>query len=200
MKKSDIYTSGWLKSSELMEQGHHNGLDLTIKAVRTSKPMDDGTIQRCVSFVEDDRELGLNATNWDSLSEIFGQLDDDNWPGGVANFYPHKLDRPFKGSTHGIRVRLPQGVGPARAPAGQQQAPPQQAQYQPAAYVPPATIAPPAWSWAQVLAEGMRVGMTEDQIKAGLKAAGLTGYVPSRDTARVVAMLAASEQETQIPF
>lgn len=69
-----------------------------------------------------------------------------------------------------------------------------------APHIPPAPIAPPAWSWPQVVAEGVRVGMTEDSIKAALKAAGLTSYVPSRDTARVVALLAAQESETAIPF
>lgn len=70
----------------------------------------------------------------------------------------------------------------------------------PQQHISPAPIAPPSWSWAQVLAEGVRVGMTEDSIKAALKAAGLTGYVPSRDTARVVALLAGAEREVSISF
>lgn len=112
-RRGEIYSSGWLKASDLLDTGKETGLDLTIKAVRTSE-MDDGKVQRTISFVEDDRELGLNVTNWDSLAILFKKEDDEDWIGGVCNVHPHRLDRPYNGKTHGIRVGAPRGVGPAR--------------------------------------------------------------------------------------
>ncbi len=116
MRRIDIYSSGWLKAPDMLAAGETQGLDLTIKAISTSQ-MDNGDEQRSLTFVEDERKLGLNATNWDSIAAITGKDDDDGWVGTVINVYPHKLDRPYNGKTHGIRVQIPQGVGPAKGPA-----------------------------------------------------------------------------------
>lgn len=114
MKRSDAYTSNWLKAKDLLEQGRGNGLDLTIKASKLSE-MDDGAKQVSLSFDEDERALGLNATNFDSLVLMTGKDDSDDWAGMVINVFPHQLDRPYNGATHGIRVRAPRGVGPAKS-------------------------------------------------------------------------------------
>lgn len=104
MKRGETYSSGWLKSQDMLDKGLTEGMDLTIKSIRTSE-MNDGGVQRVLAFNETDQELGLNATNWDSLAELTGKDDDDLWLGFKFNAYPHKLDRPFNGKTHGIRIR-----------------------------------------------------------------------------------------------
>ncbi len=113
MKKSETYSSGWLKSGDMLDQGLTRGMDLTITGVRSAK-MDDGKPQRVLTFHEDTKELGLNATNWDEIANMTGKDDDDLWIGTVINAYPHKLDRPFNGHAYGIRIQQPQGVGPAK--------------------------------------------------------------------------------------
>lgn len=120
MRRIDIYTSGWMKAPDMLAAGQLHGLDLTIKEVTTST-MDNGEEQRTLAFVEDERRMGLNATNWDSIAALTGKDDDDGWTGTVINVYPHKLDRPYNGKTHGVRVQAPQGIDPATArqkPAG----------------------------------------------------------------------------------
>ncbi len=106
MRKSEIYSSGWLKAPDLIAGGQPNGINLTIKGVHTGET-DDGKEQRILSFTEDGRQLGLNVTNWDTIAEITGKDDDDHWIGTRINVYPHKLDRPYNGKTHGIRIRKP---------------------------------------------------------------------------------------------
>ena len=106
MKRSDTYTSGWVKAKDMLEQGFSNGQDLTIVGIE-SKTMDDGNKQRVLSFDEIEQKLGLNATNWDEIASLTGKDDDDLWIGSRFNFFPHKLDRPYQGATHGIRVRHP---------------------------------------------------------------------------------------------
>lgn len=116
MKRSDIYESNWIKSQDMLDQGLDHGLNLTISAIETNT-MDDGREQRVLSFKESDKRLGLNATNWDSIAAITGEDDDDNWIGTCINVYPHKLDRPYMGKTHGIRVRAVQGSRVSRGAA-----------------------------------------------------------------------------------
>ncbi len=109
MRKSDIYSGGWLKAPDMLAKGQQNGMNLTIKGINTAQN-DDGKDQRAISFQETDQQLGLNVTNWDSIAEITGKDDDDHWIGAVINVYPHKLDRPFNGKTHGLRVRKPSAI------------------------------------------------------------------------------------------
>ncbi len=167
MKRGETYTSGWLKAADMLEQGQANGLDLTIKAIK-SATMDDGKQQRSISFQEDERELGLNVTNWDTIADLTGKDDDDHWIGTVINAYPHKLDRQFNGATHGIRIRHPQGVGPAhtnpRQPARQPNGmPPRAPGSNGAATVTPATARVAAW---EALKASVMPDATDDMKKA----------------------------------
>lgn len=116
MKRGEIYSGGFLKASDLIDKGQADGIDVTIKAVHTDT-MDDGKQQRILSFHETDQQLGLNVTNWDSIAVIAGVDDDDHWVGLKIRVYPHRLDRPYNGKTHGIRVRAVVGGGglPANA-------------------------------------------------------------------------------------
>lgn len=104
MKRGEVYSSGFMKAQDLIDQGHIDGIVLTIKGSRIAT-LDDGAKQVVLAFAEDDRELGLNATNFDTIVELTGRDDSDNWNGAKICIYPQKLDRPYKGATHGVRVR-----------------------------------------------------------------------------------------------
>ena len=104
MKRGETYTSEWLKAGDMLEAGQDAGLNLTIAKIAT-QTMDDGKQQRVLGFRETEKHLGLNATNWDAIAAITGEDDDDRWVGKRINIYPHRLDRPYMGKTHGVRVR-----------------------------------------------------------------------------------------------
>ena len=169
----------------MLDQGHEAGLTLTIKGVRSHK-MDDGKTQRVLSFHEDERELGLNQTNWDAVADITGKNDDDDWIGRKVHVYPHKLDRPFQGYTHGMRVRAP-GATNGKATKAQ------------------------VWTWAEATQHAVAVGITQPELVERLKAAGLKGYNAERDTGTVQAIIAeatesgfeslpSAEEEVETPF
>ena len=104
MKRGQIYESEWLKAGDMLEAGQDAGIDVTVARIATHE-LDDGRQQRVLSFRETEKKLGLNATNWDAIAAITGDDDDDLWIGKRINVYPQKLDRPFMGKSHGVRVR-----------------------------------------------------------------------------------------------
>jgi len=187
-RRGETYSSGWMKASDLLDTGNKDGLDLTIKSLSTSE-MDDGKVQRVLAFEEDERQLGLNVTNWDALAEMFAADDDDDWVGCVCNVFPHKLDRIYNGKTHGLRVRLP-----AKSRTKQQ------AQA-------PATV----MKMAEAVAALKDVGISRDDLVAHLKANGFSAYVPDTCTPVVIALISESRakmldgphnpvDEDEIPF
>ena len=199
MKRGETYSSGWLKSQDMLDQGKVNGLDLTIKSVTTST-MNDGKVQRVLAFNEDDRELGLNVTNWDAVADLSGKDDDDEWPGTVVNVHPIKLDRPYNGKTHGLRIRPPQGVGPARmAASGPSRVGVNDAIPQPAA-------PGPAWSLTDATTAVLEAGIPRDEFMGYLKSSGLTKWNPAQHTKLAMDFIAsrkgaaASMDAEEIPF
>jgi hypothetical protein len=58
------------------------------------------------------------------------------------------------------------------------------------------------WTWEKVLAEAKKVNLSEEQLKEALKAKGLKGFSPAKDTATVMAVLSteAAEDDGTIPF
>lgn len=174
MKRGETYSSGWLKAKDLFDQGKADGITLTIKSIRTDQ-MDDGKVQRVLSFHEDERELGLNVTNWDTIATITGKDDDDHWLGQRITVYPHKLDRPYNGATHGIRVRSPQNGAPRPMPS----------------------TAPTdsAWSWDMALNRAGAAGIDKPTLVQLLKDAGKQGWNPQRDTAFVKQLIADQTKE-----
>lgn len=54
------------------------------------------------------------------------------------------------------------------------------------------------WQWAQAVTEVKKVGATEDELKAYIRAAGFNGYRPDRDTALVQMFVRTrTQQETR---
>jgi len=113
MRKADVFPSKYLKAEGLaIGGGRYGTLTLTIESVSTSEPFEDGKVQRVLHFKEDGRELGLNATNWDTIAYITGKDDDDHWAGARVELYVDPMVR-FGGKTvPAIRVRAPQGTQP----------------------------------------------------------------------------------------
>lgn len=161
MKRSDTYASGYLKAKDMLDQGHVRGLNLTIKSVR-SAVMDDGNKQRVLGFQEDDRELGLNVTNWDTLAAMFGD-DDDQWIGRTANYHPHKLDRPYNNQTHGVRV--------SPANNGQATAMSEPFEDRVVGYSPPMSL-------REAVEKGAAHGISKEQIVAAARIRGMTAWNP----------------------
>lgn len=146
MKRGQVYSSGWLKAKDMLDQNLPNGMDLTIKGAKEGS-LDDGSRQVVLSFHEDERELGLNATNFDTICDIFKVDDSDYFAGKKINAFPHKLDRPYNGATHGIRVRLPIGVV---APVAKGAPPPSIPSSPPSPASPPANVVKNKnWAWAE---------------------------------------------------
>lgn len=113
MRKSEVFPSKYLKADCLSQgNGKYGTIVLTIAGVATSEPFDDGKVQRVLSFKEDGRELGLNATNWDTIAYITGKDDDEEWTGAKIELFVDPMVR-FAGKlVPAIRVRAPQGVTP----------------------------------------------------------------------------------------
>lgn len=119
MKKSDVFPSKYLKADALSKGGGQYGtMILTVTAIDTSEPFDDGNTQRVLHFKEDQRTLGLNATNWDTICAITGKDDDEDWVGACLELYVDPRVRFGNKTVPAIRVREPQcGVWANSKPA-----------------------------------------------------------------------------------
>lgn len=106
-RKSDTYKSNYLKADQLKQSdGSYEELTLTIAEV-TSGEFDDGTKQRILSFEGDERQLGLNVTNWDTIALITGKDDDDDWVGSKIVLYVDETVK-YKGKPcPAIRIKRP---------------------------------------------------------------------------------------------
>ena len=77
MKRNDIYPSRWLKAADLPQGGE----TLTIERVTEEAIGKDRERKPVATFENYDKELVINPTNWDSIVELTGQADSDDWPG-----------------------------------------------------------------------------------------------------------------------
>jgi len=101
MKKSDVYPSNFLKSTDLPGPKLVTITELGMEPVGPKK--EDKPV---IYFREFDRPMVVNKTNFDSLVEITGEEDSDDWPGKKVVLYPTKVD--FAGDkVEAIRIRAP---------------------------------------------------------------------------------------------
>lgn len=115
MRKSEVY-SKFIKADALKDGDGYTSLVLTIDGKPRTHEFDDGTKQRCIGFLEDERELGLNVTNWDAIAAITGMDDDEQWAGTQIELYVDPKIKFGSRTVAGIRIRKPQGVSPPIAP------------------------------------------------------------------------------------
>lgn len=73
--KKDFFPSRFFKATEFAE-----ALTLTITEIKSELVGPEKALKCVVSFAEDDRGLPLNATNWSSLEESYGD-NTDSWVG-----------------------------------------------------------------------------------------------------------------------
>lgn len=109
MKASDIFSGSTLKAEDI--KGHEHVV--TIESV-DSKKFDDGP-KAVIKFVGKEKALICNRTNWNSIVEITGEEDSDNWTGCKIKLVVARVD--FQGKrVDAIRVDPPPSTG-ARASA-----------------------------------------------------------------------------------
>jgi hypothetical protein len=131
MKASDVFPSKFLKADALKgPDGRYTTLVSKIVGVHTSEPFDDGNRQRVLEL-DNEKQLGLNKTNWNTLAELLQQEDDDNWVGATIELWVDPNVFYAGKKTPSIRVRepaggiwdnkggksTPQAQAPAQAPA-----------------------------------------------------------------------------------
>jgi hypothetical protein len=79
---------------------------------------EDKQLRTVMSFVDGDKQLILNKTNWITLEGGFGEESDD-WRGQKIRLVRERVE--FKGkSTFGVRVRLPAALKAAKPKAASQ--------------------------------------------------------------------------------
>jgi hypothetical protein len=120
MKGSDIFAGKSLKSADI--QGHEPVV--TIEKV-TTQTFNDNTTKPIIHFRGKDKVLVCNKTNWNSIVEITGLEDSDDWTGQKIRLVVARVE--FQGQrVPAIRIE-PAGSGTTR------QAPP----------TPPPSLVPP---------------------------------------------------------
>jgi hypothetical protein len=108
MKRSELFPSRFLKHSDL--QGR--AITVTIESVQQEEVGDEERLKPVVHFRGRQKGLVLNATNYDTLADIYGDETDD-WVGLLIELYPART--PFKGKmTDCIRVRVPEAKQPPK--------------------------------------------------------------------------------------
>lgn len=119
MKKSEAFPSRFFKAEDVKEQP----LVLTIKRLYQDQIGIDKQEKNILAFVETEKELVLNGTNWDSIADIVGSDDSDDWPSYKIMLIEALVD--FKGQKRpGIRVRSPNTAQASKAPAKRSGPPP----------------------------------------------------------------------------
>ncbi len=116
MKKDEAFPSAYWAASDVEER------PLLLKILEVNREaikQNDGTSKEkaVVYFLGSEKKLVLNAVNWDSIVEITGQDDTDDWNGQQIVLF--KATTQFGGKTVPcIRVRAPKvAAKPAAKPA-----------------------------------------------------------------------------------
>lgn len=112
---SDVYGGNWLTADDLA------GREVTVTIESVSiHDMNDGKKKAALHFVGKDKALLLNVTNGNTIAELLGTDEMDNWEGSRIRLYVAKVD--FQGKrVPAIRVKDAAAVPapPARKPAAQ---------------------------------------------------------------------------------
>jgi hypothetical protein len=103
--KSDRFPKRFLSAADLKGKP----VRLTIKREYTEELQGadgDKKPKSILSFVETNKELVLNVTNFDAICDATGEYDSANWPGWKIILYPTKTQMAGK-TVDCIRVRAP---------------------------------------------------------------------------------------------
>jgi hypothetical protein len=103
--RSEVFPTRWLKPADL--KGEPCVLEIKRSKLEQVKFNGKAETKLILAFAGTDKALIVNATNFDSLVEITGQSDSDNWPGHAIEAYPSTV--PIHGEEHAcIRLRPPE--------------------------------------------------------------------------------------------
>ena len=98
----DAFPSKWFNHKDLAEGPKL----LTIKKVSMEDIAGDGQDKPVVWFHEHDKGLGINVTNGQTIEDIAGTPDADEWPGVVLVLFKTETD--FQGKRVAcVRIRRP---------------------------------------------------------------------------------------------
>jgi hypothetical protein len=88
MKKSDAFPSRWFKSEDVK----NNPIVVTIDKLYQDLVGSDKEEKNILSFTDTEKELICNATNWDSIADITGETDSDDWHGHKIVLVHERVD------------------------------------------------------------------------------------------------------------
>lgn len=100
MKANDIFSSKYLNASDLRGRD----VTVTIDRVEVEKMPNSGEKKPALYFRGKDKGLLVNKTNFNTIAEVLGADDTDDWEGKQITLYPTETD--FQGKmVDCIRVR-----------------------------------------------------------------------------------------------
>jgi hypothetical protein len=102
MKSTQIFPSRWLKPADLESDSEH----FTVKKVVMEEVGEKRESKPVMTFKETDKALILNFTNWNSIAELTGKDDSDDWPGHKIKLVRVKLQI-RKEIVDAIRIEAP---------------------------------------------------------------------------------------------
>jgi hypothetical protein len=102
MKCNQVFPSRWLKAANLEPDGEI----VTIRKVAMQEVGEERELKPIMTFKETDKELVVNVTNWNSIAELTGEEDSDDWPGHVIKLVRCKVQFGAK-TVDAIRIETP---------------------------------------------------------------------------------------------
>jgi hypothetical protein len=114
MKRDDLFPSKYLKCADL--KGRPRVVEIEqapIEMLKNAKGEEQRKVVLCFRGAK--KSLPLNLTNYDSVAEIAGSDETNEWPGTRIELYPATTMMGGK-VTDCIRVRRPQETLPASPP------------------------------------------------------------------------------------
>jgi hypothetical protein len=99
MKSNQVFPSRWFKAADL----EPNGEVVTIRKTVMEEIGEERERKPVMTFEETDQALVINITNWNSIAELTGKDDSDDWPGHAIKLVRVKV--PFgKKTVDAVRV------------------------------------------------------------------------------------------------
>jgi hypothetical protein len=111
MKSNEVFPSRSLKAADLESDGE----TVTIQKVTMEQIGEKRERKPVMTFDETDQELVVNVTNWNSIAELTGKDDSDDWPGRVIKLVRGKAQYGKK-TVDAIRIEAADGVAIAEQP------------------------------------------------------------------------------------
>lgn len=167
MRRGEAYPSQYLKQDDVHDEPRVFEIEDVRKITITG---DRGPEEVPVMhFKDEEKKLIVIPTNWDVIEEAYGP-ESDGWAGRRVELYRDASVSYGGKRTGGLRLRIPQG---AKAPrAGK-----------------PAATGATTMTWDEALAAAYHAGMSAEELKAQLKAQGITAWNAIKHTPLAKALI-----------